>query len=137
MAPYAVIDTFGGNAFSFVPPLTPDVYPLGSAYAALIPNSWPVVIDRTQVSVGQYVLEADAKTDIVGGRVKVGLFDLSNPDAPLVELVFSTSQLLGERQRSNPITIAGSGAVTLGVKATVNNVLVSSAVWGVRLLRVS
>jgi hypothetical protein len=134
---FQLIEDLGGDANGFVAPLGVDAYLVGATFDKLVPTSHTVVLNRAALYLGTYVLEASARVGVVAGaRAKVGLFDLTNsPDTPLVEIEFTPDEMVGERKRSSGFVIPASDT-TFGVKMTTNDIAVSSAVWGCRILRV-
>lgn len=131
-----LVEDLGGNADSFVAPAVNDVYPSGTTYDKLVPNSWAVLLNADTMYAGTYVLEASGKMDIAGGYLTVGLFNLTDdPDTPIATVTFPLSELVGARQRSSAITFA-SGDKTYGVKMTTSSTLIAGAAWGCRIVRV-
>lgn len=134
--PFQLIEELGGDYNAFLSIAVSDQYPAGTTFDALVPGSWPVVLNRTALYVGNYVFECNARVSDVGARAKVALFDLTNaPNAPLAEIVFSTSELIGERKRSAPFAIPLTDTL-FGAKPTINSTIIQPAAWGCRILRV-
>ncbi len=134
-AQYQLVEDLGGDAFAFVTPLSSDAYPVGATFDKLVPGSYPVVLNRAALATGKYYVEANGRVSDVGGRLKVGIFDLTNaPNTPLVELTFTTSEVVGERKRSASFSLH-SGDTLYGVKLTVNSLSIGGAAWGCRIVR--
>jgi len=136
---YQMVEDFGGSDTAFLTPSGSDAYPAGSLFSALVPGSWPILLDGSGLyGSGSYVIEANAKVASAGARVKVALFNLTTaPNTVMTgsEITFSTSEVIGERMRSSAITIP-AGSNQYGVKLTVNSTVIGGAAWGIRLLRV-
>lgn len=138
MTIYQMIEVLGGSAFSFFTPGVADAYPIGVGYDALVPDSYPVELNAVELYLGTYILEASARVDLAGARVKLALFDLTNaPNTPIVgsEITFTSGELVGERKRSGSFTIPSADTL-LGVKLTTDSALIGGAAWGCRILRV-
>lgn len=136
---YEVIELLGGDKFSFVNPTVSDAYPVGVTDDALVPGSWPVLLNGDFLT-SYYTLEVNGRLDDLSGasgkRMKAALYNLDT-DAMVAgsEITFSINETVGERKRSSPFRLP-TGEHLLGFKATVNSTLVGQAGWGCRLLRI-
>lgn len=131
-----LVDELGGSYTAFLTPSAPDVYPAGSLYSALVPGSWTILLQGSDLPpAGVYVFEASARvSDLAGARAKVALIDLSD-DSIVAELIFTVDEITGERKRSGAITFAAAETL-YGVKVTTDDIAVQGAAWGCRILRV-
>lgn len=134
---YQLIEDLGGDPNGFVTPALADSYPVGATFDALVPGSWPVLLNRTQLYAGTYVFECNARVAAVGARVKAALFNLAAPTVVLAgsEITFTASELVGERKRSAAFAVP-AGDTLIGAKLTTNSIVIGGAAWGCRIVRV-
>lgn len=134
---YQLIEDLGGDENAFVLPAISDAYPTGVTFDTLVPGSWPVLLNSTHLYAGTFYFEASARVSAAGPRVKVALFDLTNaPNVPIAgsEIVFTASELNGERKRSGAFIIPAVDSL-IAAKMTVNSITIDGAAWGCRIVR--
>lgn len=129
-----LFEFLGGNENAFVAPLVDDTYPVGVTYDKLVPGSSSINPPGIPTS-GSLKLEASARCDVTGGRVKIALFNLDT-DTMVAnsEIEFSDDSIVGERARSTSMTIAAG--TNYGVKMTTNHAAVRSAVWNAHIVHI-
>jgi head-tail adaptor len=131
-----LIADMGGEPYAFMAPAVADQYPSGGTYDKLVPGSYPTPpLNSARLPAGTYVLEATAKVADVGARAKVALVTLDDPDTPVVEIAFSTSELIGETKRSAAFTVAVADT-RYAVKLTTDDPAIGAAAWGCHILKV-
>lgn len=132
---YELIETMGGDPSGFIAGGA-GIYPSGATFESLAPGSWPVVLNSTNLSTGNYYFECSARVATAGAIAQAALFDIVNaPDTPIsgTEIIFTADELFGERKRSATFTIPATDT-TIGVKVTTNTGI-GAAAWGCRILR--
>jgi head-tail adaptor len=131
-----LIADMGGEPYAFMAPAVADEYPAGATYDRLVPGSYPTPpLSSTRLPAGTYVLEATAKVAAAGARAKVALVALADPDVPVVEISFSTSEILGETERSAAFAVAVADT-RYAVKLTTDDPAIGAAAWGCHILKV-
>lgn len=127
-----IFELLGGDEDDFVAPSVDDTYPVGVTYDKLIPGGNSINPPGVPAG-GTLKLEASAKCDITGGRVKAALFNLdTDVMVPNSEITFTANNIVGERQRSGAVVLVAG--TNYGVKMTTNHTAVRSAVWSARII---